>query len=144
MRFTMRPRGGGRLAVDQPFAKVSRFGGAFAGSGFRNAGTPGRHDLCRLQEVAARQHVRFAAIFAGLQHELRRTFGMLRQSCAIASFTGLPFRRRWCASSGRRLASARACAARAAMARMSRTLFGSGSAAAFASDVTDSRKRPML
>ena len=58
-------------------ANVSRVGGASAGSGCRNAGTPGVHDLARLEEVAALQHVRLAAIVARLQHQLRRAFRML-------------------------------------------------------------------
>ena len=74
-----------------PPASARRSGasaGRPAGSGFRNAGTPGL-TACRLQEVAAHQDVGLAALLALVQHQLRRAFRMLAstapRSCSFAS-----------------------------------------------------------
>ena len=62
-------------------AKVSRVGWPFfqessCGSGCRNAGTPGLHQRRRMQEITARQDVRFPRHIAGFQHQLRGAFGV--------------------------------------------------------------------
>ena len=58
-------------------ANVRRFAGWSVGSGLRNAGTPGRDGLARLEEVAALEQVRLARASRVLEHELRRALGML-------------------------------------------------------------------
>ena len=82
----------GELRSTSQRAKVSRVGGAPAGRGFRNAGTPGSTSLLGFQKVAAHQDVRFAALLRAPPAPIAKL--LPDSSChraAIASFVVLPF-----------------------------------------------------